>query len=263
MKQDTLLTPKSLDPNLGYEATVVDENDPQKFGRIRARVKGLMDAIPDTDLAWCRPKDWVHPFGLKGGQTVGATSSFGGVPRRGNKVMLYFPTKNMYQAVYSGAVPLDNKNRDKAYDINYPNRVGFKYPNGLQIIADTQTNELFFINAGDMNITIFGDVNQTIVGNQQLIVSGSKSDIPSYILNDPNFTAKNLKPSPTTRIPFKGLLGKMAGSQHTVIKGNQTVEVHGSKKEKIHGNYQLEVGKSVSIKAGGAVDVNGTTIDLN
>ena len=44
----------------------------------------------------------------------GATSSFGGVPRRGNKVTLYFPTKNIYHAVWSGSVPLDNKNRDKA-----------------------------------------------------------------------------------------------------------------------------------------------------
>lgn len=263
MKQDKLLSTKSLDPTMPYEATVIDENDPKKLGRIKARVPSLMDSIPDKDLCWAKPKDYNHPFGLKGGQTIGATASFGGVPKRGNKVHLYFPTKNPYQALYSTSMPVDEANKGSAFDINYPNRVGFTYPNGLQLVVDTQTNEMFFINAGDMHVTIFGDVNQTIVGNQQLTVTGNKSDIPSYILNDPHFTAKNLKPDPKTRVPFKGLLGPKAGSQHTVIKGNQTVIVEGSRKEIIKGNYQLDVKKSIGIKAGGAIDVNGTTIDLN
>lgn len=263
MKQSFLLQMKGVDPNIAYEAIVIDENDPGKYGRIKARVKGLMDSITDEEIKWMRPRDWNHPFGLFGGATKGATAAFGGVPRRGAKVYVYFPNKNPYQAVWSTNMPIDKKTKGSAFDINYPNRCGYTLPNGKQMIVDTQTNELILIEPGDMHLVVFGDVNQTIVGNHQLTVTSKKSDIPSYILNDPHLTAKNLVSDPKSRVKFQGLLGATNGSSHTHVTGNMTCKVGGSRKDVIDGNYSIEVGKSLNLKAGAGIYANGQSINLN
>lgn len=264
---------KGLRTDQPYEAIVVDENDPDKLGQLRARVPGLMDGIPDDQLPWARPRDWNHPFGqmAKKKTGIGKTSFFGGVPRRGNKVELFFPTGDAHVAQWSAANPIDKLSKDQVYDVNYPNRLGMRFPNGFQILVDTQTNELIFINPGDYHCVFFGDVNQTIVGNQQLIVTGDKGEVPSYISNDPNLSAKFLKHDGKGKVPFKGLLGKKMGSQHTLIKGNQTVEVHGDRKDVIKGKYDIEVGKGLNIKAskdivaksGGDIIAKGNNINLN
>lgn len=265
MREQSALHGKGLNKDEPYEAIVVDENDPGKFGQIRARVPGLMDDIPDDQLPWARPKGWRHPFGQMARKmgAVGKTSFFGGVPRRGNKVELWFPTGDPHVAQWTAEAPIDALSKDPVYDVNYPNRLGFRFPNGFQVLIDTQTNEVFFINPGDYNFVTFGDMNQTIIGNQQLIVSGDKGEVPAYILNDPNMSAKYLKSDPQGRIKFKGLLGRKVGSQHTEISGNQTTHVKGDRKDIIDGSYKLEVGRGMDIEAGAEVTLNGTNINLN
>jgi hypothetical protein len=265
MREQSALHGKGLNKTEPYEAIVVDENDPGKFGQIRARVAGLMDDIPDDQLPWARPRGWNHPFGqmAKKMGAIGKTSFFGGVPRRGNKVELYFPTGDPHVATWAAATPIDKLSKDPVYDVNYPNRLGFRFPNGFQVLVDTQTNEVFFINPGDYNFVTFGDMNQTIVGNQQLIVTGDKGEVPAYILNDPNMSAKYLKSDPQGRIPFKGLLGRQVGSQHTTIGGHQTVHVKGNRKDKIDGKYDIEVGGDFKVDAKGEAFVNGSNVNLN
>jgi hypothetical protein len=63
MRETAAHPSKGLRTDQPYEAIVVDENDPDKLGQIRARVPGLMDGIPDDQLPWARPRDWNHPFG--------------------------------------------------------------------------------------------------------------------------------------------------------------------------------------------------------
>lgn len=272
MKERAAAGGRKIDRTKPYEAIVVDENDPDRYGQLRARVTGLMDGIKDEELPWARPR-WKHPFGQMAKRTrgIGKTSFFGGVPRRGNKVNLYFPTGDPSVCYWSSDAPIDALSKDDVYDTNYPNRMGFRFPNGLQVVADTQTNELFFINPGDYNLVIFGDVNQTIVGNQQLIVTGDKGEVPAYLLNDPNMSAKYLKSDPQNRIPFKGLLGRQVGSQHTIIKGNQTLEVHGDQKEIIHGSKTTEVTgpmkvttqSDYKVEARGEATLDASNIQLN
>lgn len=272
MKERSAAGGRRIDRTKPYEAIVVDENDPDRYGQLRARVPGLMDGIGDGDLPWARPR-WNHPFGqmAKRVRGIGKTSFFGGVPKRGNKVMLRFPTGDPNVCFWSADAPIDKLSKDDVYDTNYPNRMGMRLPNGLQIVIDQQTNELFFINPGDYHMTIFGDVNQTIVGNQQLIVTGDKGEVPAYLLNDPNMSAKYLGPDPQNRIPFKGLLGRRTGSQHVIIKGNQTLEVYGDQKEVIHGSKTTEVTGDHGIKVGGdykmaaegEADIEGSNVHLN
>lgn len=263
MKEQSAHLGRKLSPTKAYEAIVVDENDPSRKGCIRARVPILMDEIPDSDLPWARPRGWNHPFGqmAQKKRSVGVTSMFLGVPRRGNKVNLYFPSRDPHAPVYSADAAIDDISTDPVYQVNYPNRMGLRFPNGFQIVVDTQTNEIFFINPGDYHMTVFGDMNQTIVGNQQLIVTDTRGDVPGYILNDPNMSAKYLDSDPQGRIAFKGLLGRQSGSQHTIIKGNQTVKVHGNKREEIMGDYSIKA-KNVNFDVGNKFDVDAASVDL-
>lgn len=254
---------KSLEPNTPYEAQVIDENDPRKLGRIRARVNGFMDYIPDDSLPWARPNDWHHPEGLKpDGNSVQRSGAFGGVPKRGSKVHLYFPQGNEYSCTWSSSVAYDDKSKLPEFMRNYPNRLGIKLSDGTTIIFDTKTKEMYVICAGDFHQVVMGDVNQHIIGNQQLIVSGDKGDIPSYLLNDPHMVIGSLSSHPQGRIPFKGLIGKKPGSQHSEISGNQTIHVKGSRKEIIDGDYTLKVKRDYKIEAGGRIMSNGVRIDL-
>jgi hypothetical protein len=111
------------------------------------------------------------------------------------------------------------------------------------MIIDTKTNEIFLNNPGDVDITILGDVNQYIVGNQQLVVSDSKGNIPSYLLNAPDTVLSRLSPKPAKEIPFMGLLGPaQAGNRHIHVTGDQTMLVEGNRKTVIQGNDVLVVG---------------------
>ena len=252
---------KGIDPQMEYEAIVIDNNDPQQIGQIRARIMGLSDDIADEMIPWIRPAVG-HLEGLKGGST-GVVFGASFIPTRGAKVSVKFPTGQLHEGMYTTNVRMTKADILPEFLVNYPHRIGVRLSTGTQLIIDRMTNEHFLVTSGDFHMTIMGDVNQTIVGNQQLIVTGSKNDIPDYILNDPTMTPKNLKPDPKKRIKFKGTAKGDGGNQYTKITGNQTVEIGGSRKVTVKGDDVLDVKGAVSIEAGQEVTVNGQTINLN
>lgn len=252
---------KGIDPQMEYEAIVIDNNDPQQIGQIRARIMGLSDDIADEMIPWIRPAVG-HLEGLKGGST-GVVFGESFIPTRGAKVSVKFPTGQLHEGMYTTNVRMTKADILPEFLVNYPHRIGVRLSTGTQLIIDRMTNEHFLVTSGDFHMTIMGDVNQTIVGNQQLIVTGTKNDIPEYILNDPTMTPKNLKPDPKKRIKFKGTAKGDGGNQYTKITGNQTVEIEGSRKVTVKGDDVLDVKGAVSIEAGQEVTVNGQTINLN
>ena len=252
---------KGIDPQMEYEAIVIDNNDPQQIGQIRARIMGLSDDIADEMIPWIRPAVG-HLEGLKGGST-GVVFGASFIPTRGAKVSVKFPTGQLHEGMYTTNVRMTKADILPEFLVNYPHRIGVRLSTGTQLIIDRMTNEHFLVTSGDFHMTIMGDVNQTIVGNQQLIVTGTKNDIPDYILNDPTMTPKNLKPDPKKRIKFKGTAKGDGGNQYTKITGNQTVEIGGNRKVTVKGDDMLDVKGAVSIEAGQEVTVNGQTINLN
>lgn len=229
---------------MNYEAEVVDNNDPRKLGRVRARIAGIFDGIPDDHLPWAIPQ-FNHVDGAynPGGDAVDRSGSFF-VPKVKHKVGLRFPTSDPHRCVW-GAYTVDDQVSLPEAAKNYPDRAVLKFSNGTYLIVDTKTNEIFINNPGDVDITILGDCNQYIVGNQQLVVSDSKGLIPSYLLNAPDTVLDRLSPKPARQIPFTGLLGpRPAGNQHTHVTGDQTLLVGGNRKTIINGNDMLIVKKN-------------------
>ena len=235
---------QGLDPKVKYEAHVVNNNDPRQLGRIQARIDGIFDGIPDEHLPWAVPI-YQHTDGAynPGGDALDRSGVFM-VPKNKHKVSLRFPTGDPHRCVW-GAYTVDEQVALPERKKNYPDRAVLKFSNGMYIIIDTKTNEIFFNNPGDVDITILGDVNQYIVGNQQLVVSDSKGLIPSYLLNAPDTVLSRLSPKPTKNIPFLGLLGPaQAGNRHIHVTGDQTMLVEGNRSVVINGNDLLRVGQN-------------------
>jgi hypothetical protein len=235
---------QGLDPTMIYEAEVVDNDDPRKLGRIRARIDGVFEGIKDEHLPWAVPI-YHHCDGAynEGGDATDRSGTFM-VPKKEHKVGLRFPTADPHRCVW-GPYTVDEQVALPEREKNYPDRAVWKFSNGFYVILDTKTNELFINNPGDVDITILGDVNQYIVGNQQLIVTDRKELIDGYLLNAPDTVLDRLDPKPAKEIEFTGLLSKSeAGNRHIHVTGDQTMYVEGNRKVIIDGNDHLIVGKN-------------------
>ena len=244
-----MLTRQGLDPSKSYHAKVVDNNDPRKIGRIRARIAGVHEGLKDDELPWAVPKfEHCHGAFNDGATNVKRCGNFY-VPRKGSKVVLQFPQKgDPHHAVYSGYT-VDDMTMMPEAKTNYPDRAVVRFDNGMFIIVDTKTNELFINNPGDMHMTILGSVNQYIVGNQMVKVTDSMGDISPYLASAPDKILDGLKPNPYGKIQFEGLLAKSkAGNQHTHIKGDQTLLIEGNRQTVILGHdVQLTTKSSSNI----------------
>lgn len=247
-----ILNKQGLDPHIQYEAEVVNNNDPRQLGRIQARIKTIFDGIEDADLPWAIPlfshADGAYNDGSGGtaGDLLDRSGTFF-VPKEKHKVSLRFPKDGSpYMPIWT-SYTVDEQTALPETRKNYPDRAVLKFSNGAYIIIDTKTNEIFFNNPGDMDITVLGDVNQYIHGNQQLVVTDQQSDIPSYLLNAPDTVLKRLRPQPTKNIQYTGLMKKTRqGNQHTMVRGDRTIQVHGDQKVEVFGNNTLRVHKNSS-----------------
>lgn len=96
-----------------YPALVVDNNDPQKIGRVRVRVYGFHgDAIPDQDCPWA-----IQDQGFAGSM-VGSFI----VPPVGAVIRVYFDGGEITSPVYTTKV-LDRNNLPSSRDDDYPNTI--------------------------------------------------------------------------------------------------------------------------------------------
>lgn len=234
------LSRQGIDPHMMYKAEVVRNDDPRFLGRIKARIEGVFDGIPDGDLPWAVPL-YQHCDGSKaGGWSSNHEDSGSGtfhVPKKKHIVSLKFPQGDPHKPIWL-PYTLDEKGILEETKVNYPDRAVFRFSNGCYMIIDTKTNEVFLNNPGDVDITILGDVNEYIVGNKQQVIHDSKGSIPGYLTGMPGSIIGQLSPKPTKQIPFQGLLGGGGGkgNSHTHVKGNLTTLVEGHRMTVIKGN---------------------------
>lgn len=145
-----------LSPLQLYEAIVVDNNDPQKRGRIKARVRILFEGIEDSDLPWAIPT-FEH--------TDGASSESGilVIPKINSKVLLHFQNGSPFHPIYRGYT-IDNSTMLEEGNHHYPNRAMIRFKNSLLVVVDTESNEVFIRNPGDTHILIEGNLETTVMG---------------------------------------------------------------------------------------------------
>ena len=152
-----------------YRGVVLDNVDPDKLGRIKARVFGIFTAaISTAKLPWAVPAQPLF---------AGAGTGFGhfAVPEIGSQVFVFFEGGDVYQPVFWAEAPTGVHGLPTERTTNYPNRRVIKTKAGLGIYIDDTAKEIRIIHpsgkyiqmnsngdvtisAGDVTITSSGDV---------------------------------------------------------------------------------------------------------
>jgi len=280
------LKKQGVSKNTAHEGIVVDNEDPDQLGRIRVRIKELNQNIEDKHLPWCIPK-FAHVDGAKGGDDFDRSGTFF-VPKKKTKVLVEFQDGDPHFPIWRGYT-VDEKTKLKETNKNYPNRAIVRFSNGMFILVDTKTNEVFIHNPGDTHLIVQGDMEQHVFGNVQETCHDSQSKaIDNYFLNDKDLPIKEAKQSQQKKTNFKGL-GKKSGSGNrhvhvkgdytlkiegdriteitgndtTKVRGNKTTEVQGNMSVKVKGQYSLDVSGTATMKAGGILTLKGSLIKIN
>lgn len=194
-----------LNPHKHYEAVVVDDDDPKRWCRVRARVPGMCDGIPDEDLPWAIPLGFNH---LRGASSKSCSIS---IPKKGTKVLLKFQDGKPTKPTYSGYV-VDQTTVPEEIKHNYPFRSLWRLENKFMVVVDEKTNEVFIRNPGNFNVYIQGNVDLTVVGNLTERIDGS---VHRHIKGDVTET--------------------IDGSYKRNIKGNRDETINGSSKYFVQG----------------------------
>lgn len=218
------LKKQGIAPHHLYKATVVDNNDPLKIGRIRARVSTLMEGIDDSFLPWAISAANVHPHGATvSSASCGGSGSFS-VPAIGTIVFLKWESDDPHNPVY---VPytVDQTTVISLSQEDYPDtHIIYRFLNCSVLTINTKTNELYLYNSGNSNIRIDGNHSSSVKGSTDLSLNGQ---VTSDFFGD---TVLNVKES-ADRVRQKCGCPKGDGtgtSYDYAGKGNLTINVNGT-----------------------------------
>lgn len=182
-----------------YSGIVVDNNDPNKWGRIKVRVEPMFssDAVPVASIPWATPRNILID---------GAGAGFGAfsVPRVGSRVTVTFRQGDFMQPVYGGE-ETDPVHGIPAFALtNYPNRKGFRLENGVEVFFDESDNLVrinhptgtFIQVATDGSVTVNTIKDANVIAGQDVIATATRdvrvdagNDIIVHAANDINITA--------------------------------------------------------------------------
>jgi len=158
---------------LEFKGIVVDNNDPEKMGRVRVQVFGVFDDIPVNHLPWATPEE----------KYMGSTMGSFIVPPNGAVVKVYFENNEIYNPVYTCRVTDKNSlNFVSNPGEDYPDtKVFFENDNGEFFKTNTRTGQTVYRHSSGVIIMIDGKGNTTIStkasGSSMFIESGGEINI--------------------------------------------------------------------------------------
>jgi hypothetical protein len=147
-------------------ATVKDNEDPKKIGRVKIEITGLIEGSTDK-LPWAYPQS-PHMFG--GGTNI---SSFV-VPDNNSELIVMFPYNDIYFPIYTGYFQTA-KTHQTEFNANYPKTYGVIDDKGNKIVVNRELESV--------NITLSSGVTLDIdkLGNVKLYTPGKIESISKFI----------------------------------------------------------------------------------
>ena len=177
--------PRQIDDLTGfYRGVVIENDDPDQFGRIQVNVFGVFDGITSADLPWAKP---AFPVFSGAGDGYG----FFGVPEIGSHVWCFFEVGDLYQPCFFAEAPTGVHGLPTERTTNYPDRKVWRTKNGLVLILDNSAKEIYVNHpdgssikigtAGDITVT-GGDITVTgdaisITGGGAVVIEGGTVSI--------------------------------------------------------------------------------------
>lgn len=238
-----------------YRGVVEDNIDPDKKGRVRARIWGIhtktkvksdFDGIPTEELPWVEP---CLPI-MEGG--VGGFGMFG-VPVQGSHIMIFFENGNINQSRYFASLP--------GYPTEKPiKEEGFNDPNG---VYPQKTDE------PDWHRLARGVRNRTLVATKNKEVdiieptSPAQPEYPhNFVINTHGGITIELDSTPgAERLHFYHpsnsyieidvdgtMVVRSTRDKYEIVLGFKKKHVRGDEESLIDGNLDITVTGNVNIK---------------
>lgn len=156
-----------------YRGVVVDNNDPDKLGRVKLLVRPMFkkEDIPISALPWAVP---AFPLHEGSGADSGVQFGYFSIPRLDTEVWVFFEAGDYNQPVFFAEAYNAVKGKPLFADTNYPDRKGIRYQNGVEIYVDESTDEITLNHPSGASVLItgVGDIKATSVNNIEIISAG-------------------------------------------------------------------------------------------
>jgi len=209
-----------------FVGEVVINDDPLKIGRIKVQIKNLTDGIPNEDLPWTYK---VYPNGT--GENKKSSSLL--VPGIGTKVLIVFPSNDIYTSFYFGELLFEDYDFPEVKG-DYPETYGFQNKIGDKwyINMKQETMDFFHHSGTKLNIEKDGTINITGVKDINININGNS-----------NINVK--------------------GNSDISVGGNSVINVKGNNSSKINGDLDISVGGNTTISSGGNMALKASKISLN
>jgi Type VI secretion system/phage-baseplate injector OB domain len=228
-----------LDANKTYVAVVVNDNDPEHLQRIKARVETIFDGIPDDALPWAIPSR-DHSDG--GSATTGSVN----IPKVGSKVHVRFQKGSPLHPIYYG-YHVDKQTILEECKLNYPHRTVHRFKNGALAVLDTQANELYLRDPGNLKIYVAGNVELHVGGNIDEIVEGN--------------VRRHIKGNLDEKID--GGVTRTVGGALEETASNIHQHAQGTSAYSAGGSFVAYGSGSATLESGGVVTIEGSQIQEN
>lgn len=179
-----------------HMAIVVDNNDPDKLGKCKIRVRNMMESLLDDDLPWALPNQ----------SFVGSLEGNFIVPPVGALVNVYFRNNDLNCPEYTTMVVDSNNLPDERLE-DYPDTlVLMKTDDGTYVSYNRKTSEFVFRHSAGLMITI--DKNGDVIFDSKYSMIGKMNItcLGQVTLNAPiiNFPQGMVIPNPNGG-PFQAM----------------------------------------------------------
>ena len=225
---------QGLNKDTWYAATVVDNKDPKKLGRVKCRIKEIFDGIKDEDLPWAIPQAFAH--------TDGGTDKSGVlvVPKKKSKVLVHFQKGNPLYPEYKG-YNVDEKTTLQEAEMNYPDRAVIRFQNKTLLVIDTKENIIYARSPGDCRLSVVGNLQLEVFGNVTEHIHGN---VTRQIDGDLDETIKGKY----TRTVKGNLTEHVLGTQHVTNAGDFKRSVAGSMNQFSAGDATLKSASTLAVE---------------
>jgi hypothetical protein len=139
-----------------FRGKVLDNNDPQKLGRIKVEIYPFFVGINANILPWAVP---AMPLFTGAGSDKGSFC----VPDVGSYVFVFFENGDMYQPVYF-AEAVSGKDMPQERVGNYPSKRVFKLSSGIVFEIDDRDKVVKLTHPSNAYVVIDSNGNITISG---------------------------------------------------------------------------------------------------
>lgn len=144
---------------LVHKGIVADNRDPEKAGRIKVFVAGLLVGDPES-LPWCYPL--LPPAGGGSPNTMDFR-----VPEVGAEVEVAFRGRNVYYPVYTGTTPAQSMGLKELFGKHYPHTLGGAFADGTWYRMDQKAREAeaYLASGAVFRSTFDGSVEVNVPGD--------------------------------------------------------------------------------------------------